>query len=180
MLSTRKLQPRSCWLFLHKGQFTFLFPGEKVYGSRTEVRFGDACSADTHQAFGPDCRLWDHRSKIKQFWVTTFCMNLLGYGFQRTQRFKANTRHRLETCSTYSLQSFSKLKKKKKENNLRFTSNLVQEPWKLWSPGLWFMLAEKPPRKQALVVSGGKLLAAPYVIQLLLRYRTSKELFPFV
>lgn len=108
VLSTRKPWPRSSWLVLHEGQFTFVFPGEKVYGSWAEVRFCDACSADSHQVFKLGCGLWDHRSKIKQFWVTTLCMNLFGFGFQRTQRFKANTRRRLETCSTYSLQKVSK------------------------------------------------------------------------
>lgn len=108
VLSTRKPRPRSSRLFLHKGQFTFLFPREKVYGSWAEVSFCNACSADTHQVFKLGCRLRDHRSKIKQFWVTTLCVNLFGFGFQWTQRFKAHTRCRLETRSTYSLQKFSK------------------------------------------------------------------------
>lgn len=98
-------------LFRHKGQFTFLFPGEKLYGSWTEVSPCDACSADIHQVLRLGCRLWDRRTEIKQFWVTTHCMNPLGFGFQRTQRLKANTRHGLETHSTYSFPNKNKTKK---------------------------------------------------------------------
>lgn len=139
MSSTRKPRPRPSWLLLHKGQFTFLFPEEKVSGSWAEVRCCDACSADPHQVFKSGCGSEAADLRLNSFGSQHFAWTFLAPDSNRPKDSRqipdADWKHAAPTvCRSFP----NKTKRSIIWINFKFGPSA---PKALWDPGLHYVSA---------------------------------------